>query len=102
MRTMSAEDAQNGLAEMLLKAPREPVTIERSGRPVAVVRSFADHADLDRRKRDGLRAAVAAADRAVARGEVEGVDDIDASADRLMAELNDAVACNAWERASTS
>jgi prevent-host-death family protein len=70
MRTMSAKDAKNRFGELLLEAQREPVTIERNGRPVAVVLSFEDHAELERLKLDWLRAAVAEAEADASLGRV--------------------------------
>lgn len=61
MRTTSAKAAKNHFGELLLEPQCQPVTIERSGRPVAVVLSVEDHADLERLKLDWLRGAVGAA-----------------------------------------
>ncbi|MBV1777023.1 type II toxin-antitoxin system prevent-host-death family antitoxin [Burkholderiaceae bacterium DAT-1] len=46
MRTMTSAHAQNHFGEMLDVARREPVTITRRGRPVAVVVSIEDLRDL--------------------------------------------------------
>lgn len=61
MRTMSARDAKNRFGELLMDAQREPVTIERNGKPVAVVQSFEEHEEVQRMKLEWLRAAVAEA-----------------------------------------
>ena len=37
MRTMSAKDAKNHFGELLMEAQRAPVTIEKNGKPVAVL-----------------------------------------------------------------
>jgi prevent-host-death family protein len=71
MRTMSAKDAKNRFGELLMDAQREPVVIEKNGKPVAVVRSYEEWQEIERLKLEWLRAAVAEADAAVARGEVE-------------------------------
>lgn len=42
MRSMAAKEAKNHFGELLDTARREPVTIERNGRPVAVVLSVED------------------------------------------------------------
>ncbi|MBI5121706.1 MAG: type II toxin-antitoxin system Phd/YefM family antitoxin [Rhodospirillales bacterium] len=42
MRSMAAKEAKNHFGELLDTARREPVTIERNGRPVAVVLSIED------------------------------------------------------------
>jgi prevent-host-death family protein len=70
MRTMSAKDAKNHFGELLLEAQRAPVTIEKNGKPVAVLVSFEEHEEIERTRLEWLRAAIAEADRAVARGEV--------------------------------
>ncbi len=42
MRSMAAKEAKNHFGELLDTARREPVTIEKNGRPVAVVLSIED------------------------------------------------------------
>lgn len=69
MRIMSAREAKNHFGELLMDAQREPVTIERNGKPVAVVQSFEDHEEVQRLKLEWLRAAVAESRRA---SELEG------------------------------
>jgi prevent-host-death family protein len=59
VRTMSAKEAKNRFGELLLEAQRGPVTIEKNGRPVAVLQSFEEHQQVERLKLDWLRAAVA-------------------------------------------
>jgi antitoxin Phd len=39
MTTLTSKDAQNHFGELIDTAQREPVTIERRGRPIAVVMS---------------------------------------------------------------
>ena len=80
MRTMSAKDAKNHFGELLLEAQKAPVTIEKNGRPVAVLLSFEEHEAAERMKLDRLRAMIAEADEAVARGdEHEWTDDLSAA-----------------------
>ena len=43
MRTVAAREAKNEFGRLLDTAQREPVTIERYGRPVAVVLSIEDY-----------------------------------------------------------
>lgn len=69
MRTMSAKDAKNRFGELLLEAQRAPVTIEKNGKPVAVLLSFEEHEEIEKLKLERLRAMIAEADEAVARGE---------------------------------
>ena len=75
MRTMSAKDAKNRFGELLLEAQRAPVTIEKNGRPVAVVYSFEEHHQLERAKLEWLKAAIAEADADVAAGRVYELTD---------------------------
>lgn len=83
MRTMSAKDAKNHFGELLLEAQRAPVTIEKNGKPVAVLLSFEEHEQVEQLKLERLRAMIVEADEAVARGEVyEWTDE-------LMAEIRD-------------
>ena len=79
MRTMSAKDAKNHFGELLLEAQKAPVTIEKNGRPVAVVLSFEEHHHIEQAKLEWLKAAIAEADEAVARGEeVEWTEELTA------------------------
>jgi len=70
MRTMSAKNAKNHFGELLMEAQRAPVTIEKNGKPVAVLLSFEEHEEIEKLKLERLRAMIAEADEAVARGEV--------------------------------
>ena len=79
MRTMSAKDAKNHFGELLLEAQKAPVTIEKNGRPVAVVLSFEEHHHIEQAKLEWLKAAIAEADEAVVRGEeVEWTEELTA------------------------
>ena len=42
MTTISASEAKTHFGALITKAQKEPVTIEKQGRPVAVVLSFED------------------------------------------------------------
>lgn len=81
MRTMSAKDAKNHFGELLLEAQKAPVTIEKNGRPVAVLYSYEEHHHLEQAKLDWLKAAVAEADADLAAGRVYEMSD------ELMAEI---------------
>ena len=47
MKTFAAKEAKNGFGRLLDAAQREPVTIEKKGRPVAVVLSVEDYRRLE-------------------------------------------------------
>jgi prevent-host-death family protein len=77
MRTMSAKDAKNHFGELLMEAQRAPVTIEKNGKPVAVLLSFEEHEQIELAKLEWLKAAIAEADVDVAAGRVyELTDDL--------------------------
>lgn len=67
MRTMAALEAKNRFGELLDTAQREPVTIEKHGRPVAVMLSAHDFAELDALRLKSLRAEIR-----------KGLDDVEA------------------------
>jgi len=46
MRSMSANDAKKNFGQLIDTARREPVTIEKHGRPVTVMMSVEDFEDL--------------------------------------------------------
>ena len=81
MRTMSAKDAKNHFGELLMEAQRAPVTIEKNGKPVAVVYSFDEHHHIEAAKLEWLKSAVE-----------EGVADLEAGrsaklSDELVAQI---------------
>jgi len=61
MRRMSAKEAKNHFGELLMEAQKAPVTIEKNGKPVAVVYSMEWHAAAEEAKLDWLKRAVAEA-----------------------------------------
>ena len=67
MRSMAALKAKNRFGELLDTAQREPVTIEKHGRPVVVVVSAEDYKELEALKLTRLRAELR-----------KGLDDIEA------------------------
>ncbi|MEK0085634.1 type II toxin-antitoxin system Phd/YefM family antitoxin [Benzoatithermus flavus] len=75
MRTMSAKDAKNRFGELLMEAQKAPVTIEKNGKPVAVVYSFEDHHHIEQAKLEWLKAAIAEADADIAAGRVYEMTD---------------------------
>lgn len=47
MKTLASKEAKNHFGELLDTAQREPVTIEKKGRPVAVVMSLEEYKRLE-------------------------------------------------------
>ena len=47
MKTFAASEAKNGFGRLLDTARREPVTIEKKGRPVAVVLAIEEYERLE-------------------------------------------------------
>jgi prevent-host-death family protein len=89
MRTVSAKAAKNRFGELLMDAQREAVIIEKHGRPVAVVGSYEDWAEVERMKLEWLKAAVAEAIAEVEAGNVTELTDIDAFVDEIMCEVDE-------------
>jgi prevent-host-death family protein len=58
MRTVAALEAKNRFGELLDTARREPVTIEKHGRAVAVVVSAEEYKELEALKLANLRAEI--------------------------------------------
>ena len=75
MRTMSAKDAKNHFGELLMEAQRAPVTIEKNGKPVAVMYSYEDHHYIEQAKLEWLKGAVA-----------KGIADLEAGRSSTMTE----------------
>jgi prevent-host-death family protein len=73
MDTLSANEAKTQFGDLLLKAQRAPVQINKNGKPVAVVISFDDYESLEALKLQTLHARAAQAKAAIAAGNtVEG------------------------------
>lgn len=56
MQTLTANEAKTQFGNLLLMAQREPVQINRNGKPVAVVISAQEYAEIDALKRQLLQA----------------------------------------------
>lgn len=69
MKSIAAKEAKNNFGEMLDTVQREPVTIEKHGRAVAVVLSVTDYQQM---KLEMLRAKLAVGEAQLNRA--EGVD----------------------------
>ncbi|WP_119423000.1 type II toxin-antitoxin system Phd/YefM family antitoxin [Desertibaculum subflavum] len=84
MRSMAAGDAKNRFGELLDSAQREPITIEKHGRPVAVVISAEDYKELEGLKLARLRREIQKGLKAIGSGRVvDGRAAIDALRRRL-------------------
>jgi prevent-host-death family protein len=70
MRTMSAKDAKNHFGELLMEAQKAPVTIEKNGKPVAVLYSMEWHEAAEEAKLEWLKRAVAEGVAEANRGEL--------------------------------
>ena len=58
MHTLTANEAKTQFGDMLLKAQREPVQINRNGKPVAVVVSIEDYEQMEAMKLQLLKAKI--------------------------------------------
>ena len=75
MPTMSANDAKARFGQLLDAARREPVTIEKHGRPVAVVISKEEYDEIEMLKLERLRAEAQIGIDQLERGEFLEVDE---------------------------
>ncbi len=55
MKSVTAKDAKNRFGQLIDDAQREPVTINKNGRPFAVVQSYADFQMAEQLKLTALR-----------------------------------------------
>ncbi len=58
MEILNASDAKREFGEVLIKAQRGPVRINRNGKPIAVVISAAEYAQLETLKEEHLKKAI--------------------------------------------
>lgn len=58
MSALSASDAKREFGDLLLKAQKEPVKINKNGKPVAVVVSAAEYEQLEAYRDEHLRAEI--------------------------------------------
>ena len=85
MKRIAAREAKNRFGQLMDDAQREPVTIEKNGRPVAVVMSLGEYEATEAMKLELLRRDVAESDADLAAGrfrplEQETLDEIKATA----------------------
>ena len=67
MAVMSANEAKTQFGDLLLQAQREPVTISKNGKAVAVVISIEEYESSEAMKLDALKARVAKAKHEIGR-----------------------------------
>jgi len=60
MSTLNASEAKREFGDLLLKAQKEPVRINKNGKPVAVVVSAAEYEQLEAYREEHLKAEIAA------------------------------------------
>ncbi len=58
MKTVAAKDAKNRFGQLIDDAQRQPVTVEKNGRPFVVVQSYEDFQMTQKLKMTSLRAAI--------------------------------------------
>ena len=58
METLNASDAKREFGELLLRVQKEPVGINRNGKPVAVVLSARDYEYIEQLRSDWLKAEI--------------------------------------------
>lgn len=84
MRTVSSADAKNRFGELLDTAQREPVTIEKHGRPVAVIVSAEEYQGIEAMKLNELRAKVQRGMVDVAAGRVTDAEEVFADLEQMI------------------
>lgn len=70
MKSLSANEVKTQFGDVLLQVQREPLQINRNGKPVAVMLSMEDYQMLDKMKLRLLKEKLARADADIARGDV--------------------------------
>ena len=75
MEVLTANQAKTHFGETLLKAQKEPVCINKNGKPVAMMVSMEDYRELDEIKLELIKARAVIADKEIKnRQTVEGDD----------------------------
>ncbi|TCQ86190.1 MULTISPECIES: type II toxin-antitoxin system Phd/YefM family antitoxin [Rahnella] len=70
MKSLSANEVKTQFGDVLLRVQREPVQINRNGKPVAVMLSIEDYQMLEEVKMRLLKEKVSRAETDIARGDV--------------------------------
>jgi prevent-host-death family protein len=89
MKPMSANEAKKHFGELLDTARREPVTVEKHGRRVAVMMSAEDFDDIQQIKLERLRAEIDIGRQQLARGEgrlISSKDEMDELFEQIIQE----------------
>ncbi len=71
MKIVSANEAKTQFGDMLLKAQRDPIQINRNGKPVAVLLSADEYSNIESLKLSLLQARAARAKDDIARGNLQ-------------------------------
>ena len=58
METLNATEAKRVFGDVLIKAQRSPISINKNGKPVAVIMSSAEYQQLQEMKENQLKAAL--------------------------------------------
>jgi len=58
METLNASDAKREFGELLMKAQREPVSINKNGKPIAVLVSAVEYQEIEMMKKSYLKLAI--------------------------------------------
>ena len=58
METLNASDAKREFGELLMKAQREPVSINKNGKPIAVLVSAVEYQEIEMMKQSYLKSAI--------------------------------------------
>lgn len=83
MKRVGAREAKNRFGQLIDDAQRGPVTIEKNGRPFAVVQSYADFEEAQRLKLSALQQGIEAAYVQLEAGQEMSFDE--AAAERIKA-----------------
>ena len=75
MQAINANEARTKFGDMLLKAQRAPVQINKNGKPVAVVLSIGEYQEIDRLKLQLLQEKILRARHEMDRGHVVDGED---------------------------
>ncbi len=74
MKSLNANEVKTQFGDVLLQVQREPLQINRNGKPVAVMLSMEDYQMMDEIKLRILKEKIARAEADIARGDVMDCD----------------------------